>query len=328
MDCHDTSSDWTLLGVYKESLQFDDDTFFEQLFKHQGICLWGGDNNAYQFMQIVREYDFVNYECCYQVGGDSCNSDSSDSGSSDSGSKDIELDEAIYIGFKPLEGGDLDLAGYRDGNCTMELSSYSVDDYVNSSTGLSWSDTLLQWNYMMDAYKVCQPCRAYSKSYNVQDSWRRNLVEYYDGQGSEEINGFNCYDDAGYRNCNQCFKFETHTDMEVASSDDLTLATKQGTILSIDVNGTSYGGRSTYTIYSTSSYGDNSSSTTYSTSSYGGSSSNTTYSKSDSDVNTYYSSMGAMALVVMVIGSILASYRHKRRVIITEDHTLDNELLS
>merc|ERR1712194_871241 len=174
------------------------------------------------------------------------------------------------------------------------------DDYVSSIAGVNWNNAFAQWNYMMDAYKICQPCRAYSKSYNVQDDddWGRNLVEYQDGQGNEEANGFNCYDDAGYRNCNQCFKFETHTDMEVASSDDLTLATKQGTILSINVNGTSYGA----------------------------SSSSTTYSTYNSNVNMYYSSIGA---TVMVIGSILASYRYNRRVITTEgDHTLDNELLS
>lgn len=40
MDCHDpytdyTDSSWELLGVYKESVSFDNDNFFEQLFKHQ-----------------------------------------------------------------------------------------------------------------------------------------------------------------------------------------------------------------------------------------------------------------------------------------------------
>merc|ERR1712113_738731 len=102
----------------------------------------------------------------------------------------------------------------------------------------------------MDAYKTCQPCRAYSKYYNVQDDWERNrrhLVEYDDGRGDEEVNGFNCYDDAGFRNCNQCFKFETHTDMEEASEEDLTLATTQGTIVEIEVDGVSYGGSITDT---------------------------------------------------------------------------------
>ena len=84
--------------------------------------------------------------------------------------------------------------------------------------------------------------------------------------------------------------------MEEASSDDLTLATKQGTILSIDVNGTSYGGP--YTTY-------------------------------EATADVYYSSMGSVGLAVVVIGGLMARYRCKRRIITTEgDQVLDNELLS
>jgi hypothetical protein len=50
-----------------------------------------------------------------------------------------------------------------------------------------------------------------------------------------------CYDDAGYQNCNQCYKFQSQTDMESASSSDLELATAQGTILGIVVDGIAYG---------------------------------------------------------------------------------------
>ena len=213
MDCHvtnTTESTWTLVGVYKESLevsksiwkssksaiptsvhpkltylhlhllffivQFDNDTFFEQLFKHQGVCLWGGDNSNYQFMQTMREDDMANFDGgCYKV------------------------ESGIYIGTKPVEGGDLELAIYSDTYCMTEISSYSVDDYISSSTGKSWTNAFSKWNSMMDAYKICQPCRAYSKYYNTQDDWHRKLVEYEDGQGNEEANGFNCYDDAGYR---------------------------------------------------------------------------------------------------------------------------------
>jgi len=160
------------------NFQFDNDTFFEQLFKHQGVCLWGGDNSNYQFMQTMREDDLANYGSCYYV------------------------ESGIYIGFKPAEGGDLELAVYSDTYCMTELSSYSVDDYISSSTGKSWSNAFSKWNSMMDAYKICQPCRAYSKYSNTQDDWKdrkRFLVENEDGQGDEEMNGFNCYDDAGYR---------------------------------------------------------------------------------------------------------------------------------
>jgi hypothetical protein len=48
MDCHDPwSTSWELIGVYKESVDFGNDMFFEQLFKHQGYCLWDGDKESF-----------------------------------------------------------------------------------------------------------------------------------------------------------------------------------------------------------------------------------------------------------------------------------------
>ena len=44
MDCHDPwTNNWQLLGIYKETVDFGNDMFYEQLFKHQGYCLWDGD---------------------------------------------------------------------------------------------------------------------------------------------------------------------------------------------------------------------------------------------------------------------------------------------
>ena len=43
------------------------------------------------------------------------------------------------------------------------------------------------------------------------------------------------------RSCNQCYKFETHTDMVVASAADLATASAQGTILLIKYGGAWYG---------------------------------------------------------------------------------------
>jgi len=208
--------------------------FFEQLFKHQGVCLWGGDNDDYQFMQGMRE-ELTTYESCYKVRS------------------------SIFIGPKPVQGGDLELAVYSDSYCKKERSSYSASSYVTSGSDYKLSGAFSKWNSMMEAYKVCQPCRAYSKYSNYQDEWERRLYEENDGQGAEENNGFNCYDDAGYRNCNQCFKFETHTDMEEASYDDLDLATKQGTIVSINIYGTTYGGsKSSSNAYHSSNNGGSS----------------------------------------------------------------------
>jgi hypothetical protein len=39
----------------------------------------------------------------------------------------------------------------------------------------------------------------------------------------------------------KCYKFETKTDLEAASTEDLVRASKQGTILEINVNGKMYG---------------------------------------------------------------------------------------
>lgn len=78
MDCHDTSSStWKLIGIYKASLEFDNDTFFEQLFKHQGFCLWT-DSSDYEFMQTMREE--IDASC-------------------------QKYSSSIYIGAKPMKGG-------------------------------------------------------------------------------------------------------------------------------------------------------------------------------------------------------------------------------
>ena len=91
--------------------------------------------------------------------------------------------------------------------------------------------------------------------------------------------------------------------MEEASEDDLTLATSQGTILSIEVDGVTYGGT-------------------------------TSYETEDSDMEMHQESMGAAALLILLgglfSGLLAKKYRNKRRVIISGDEqpALDNELLS
>jgi len=57
MDCHDPSTHWKLVGVFKESVDFGNDNFFEQLYKHEGYCVWNGDKGSsdYEFMQNMRE---------------------------------------------------------------------------------------------------------------------------------------------------------------------------------------------------------------------------------------------------------------------------------
>ena len=103
----------------------------------------------------------------------------------------------------PLESyspGKMTLGVYKDSSCQKQ-ASYSFSDYQSKVSGsvLASDDAFDKWNEMMSSYKICQPCRAYNKEYTYQYEWRRNLAEENDGQGAEESNGYNCYDDAGYR---------------------------------------------------------------------------------------------------------------------------------
>ena len=100
----------------------------------------------------------------------------------------------------------MNLGLYSDKYCTKETGkSFSDFQKYDGSyyTALGTSGAMSKWNNMMDSYKICQPCRAYNTEYTYDKSWsqpdHRKLSEANDGQGAEETNGFNCYDDAGYR---------------------------------------------------------------------------------------------------------------------------------
>mmetsp|Transcript_45298 Transcript_45298/g.95031 ORF Transcript_45298/g.95031 Transcript_45298/m.95031 type:complete len:471 (-) Transcript_45298:235-1647(-) len=248
MDCHNpNSSTWKLLGVYKETVSFDDDNFYEQLFKHQGYCLWDGDKDGYDYdsqdndaWESGSTYGFM--QAMRKELPEGCTETS------------VFSDGTYYIDMKPQSKGDMTLGVYKDSGCTEE-SKYTYEDYQSyassSLTASGASGAFDTWNSGMDAYKICQPCRAYNKEETeVDENWkwdrrrrhgRRQLGEENDGQGDEEKNGYNCYDDAGYQNCNQCYKFETHTDMQQASGADLQAASSQGTILRIQYDGVWYG---------------------------------------------------------------------------------------
>lgn len=309
MDCHDPSTEWQLVGVYKESVEFDNDTWFEQLFKHQGYCVWDGDkenyddvyNSNYQFMQAMRE-ELPNG--CTEI-------------------EDIQTynGKSYYVGIKPQSEGQMTLGVYTDSSCQSE-SGYSFSDYQKLVSGDSvastYSGAFDRWNELMTTYKVCQPCRAYNRQKTYESS--RKLAEENDGQGEEEQWGYNCYDDADYRkyvfflrlmnfidwhithgffdsiiSCNQCFKFETHTDMEVASSSDLATASKQGTIMAIlYTDGTWYGSGTI------------------------GSNGEESYASSSSSYSTSYSSVGAAAVLLgaMALGLRKAFGGRRRRIAI------------
>jgi len=255
LDCHESNTKLELVGVFKETYGLYD--FTEQLFKHQGYCLWDEDKNSdgeshhsgdgsndddtsdYQFMKNLAES---------WVSGCTKLEDVTDASGN-----------ALYYDTKPLPSGGMTYGVYTDSSCTIESTltwssvlSASGNNNGDSNDGndMMSIDSLDRWNDLFDDFKICQPCRAYNRvktsdgsSHNSRES-EDSSSDYEDGddgEGGKDRWGFNCYDDAGYQNCNMCYKFQTQTDMEPASSDDLERATAQGTILGVRVDGTHYG---------------------------------------------------------------------------------------
>lgn len=106
MDCHEPNTHFKLVGVFKETDGMED--WAEQLFKHEGICLWN-DEDRYEFMQKYREI-WPNY--CYQL------SLSGDDGGT------------LYLHMKPEAWGNFSYGIYSDEDCSQESEYVSFSDYV------------------------------------------------------------------------------------------------------------------------------------------------------------------------------------------------------
>ena len=239
MDCHlSNTTTWKLMGVFKEASYFGNDAFFEQLFKHEGVCVWN-DDSVYEFMSEARSDAWT--QGCVSTGikGNSYFFDSSSSSSSSSSGSNY-----LYIDLKPTWNGNMTYGLYTDQYCKKEYEGLDVDvDKVAKNMGLLYGNTLTKWNDALEIFKVCQPCRAYNLENNFDmgyDSGRRldGDYSYYD-----DVNEgfFQCRDDAGYTNVNQCMKFRTHAELEVATWEDLVTATNQGGILQVQVGDTIFG---------------------------------------------------------------------------------------
>lgn len=203
MDCHEPHSHFKLIGVYKETDGLED--WAEQLFKHHGYCQW--DEDTYSFMQNYRERWPTTCTQLYRSDSEG---------------------NTLYMGLKPLPEGNITIGVYYNDQCTQQ-STLSWSDYImlyynyyyygNSAAGAkvaaTWESAIQTYNEGMDVYKICQPCRAYNLNKNGdgdsegshdRDEGRDLRLlggDENDGEGEEEPWGYNCYDDAGYTNCNQ-----------------------------------------------------------------------------------------------------------------------------
>jgi len=228
MDCHLDSTHFSLLGFFKHK-SYDD--WLEQLFKHEGICVW--NDEEYAFMKNARE-----------VWPQGC---------VDSYTTTDDGDE-IYYDIKPVRGGDIEVGLYTDTQCIKDYTPYGNNDPITVENVLGnfflnadgsgdednyydfSSDTLEQsmerWDSAFAKFRICQPCVAYDLQ-NVDGS------EYSDDDGGGDGDGdmFDCYDDADYTNVNQCMKFMAKTTMNTATFRDMSLGRYQGTLTATQMNG-------------------------------------------------------------------------------------------
>ena len=210
------------MGIYKEAVWYGGDAFFEQLFKHEGVCIWN-DDDVYDFMDESRSTWTAG---CLQTGYTD------------------EYGDYIYIDLKPGFNAYMRYALYIDEICKQEYAGTKLNvDTVASSMGLLYGNYLSKWNKYLQTFTVCQPC----KTYNLQVTWARKYG-YNDDDGDgyaydDDPNEgyFRCDDDAGYRNVNQCMKFRSHANLEVATWEDMAIATEQGGIIEIKVGKTYFG---------------------------------------------------------------------------------------
>mmetsp|Transcript_18526 Transcript_18526/g.26165 ORF Transcript_18526/g.26165 Transcript_18526/m.26165 type:complete len:556 (+) Transcript_18526:113-1780(+) len=241
MDCHEEDTQFELLGLFKHA---DYDEWFDQLFKHTGYCVW--DSNAYEFMQAA--------------------SRNIPRGCRDTGSTDT-LGNTLYYALKPLSDGGMTIGIYKDTKCVEEYGGWSSLDSVLGGNILSQashdsgdddatpyyaeyslSQALDEWTKHFDVWKVCHPCVAANLG-NVgwnadDDASKGDRYEGYfddgyfdDGYNGNDQDDFDCNDDAGYTNVNQCMKFMAKTNLMTATFQDYTLGTQQGSLEELHLSG-------------------------------------------------------------------------------------------
>lgn len=310
MDCHlSNTTTWTLMGVYKEAAFYGNDAFFEQLFKHLGVCVWN-DDDLYDFISESRQGSWP--EGCVQTQS---------VGRDEYGKRNY-----LYLDLKPTLNGNMSYGLYTDNICKTEYRGGQVSvDNVAKNMGLLYGSYMDTWNEALEAFKVCQSCMAYNLTATFQSYGWKNYQKYgnnynnnnnnngNNNNGNNNNNGYNgnnndgyfsnsggsnydavtssssssnngvanyekydyneanndqwwkwwgnrrlgdgdydptddpnegyfqCDDAAGWTNVNQCMKFRSHAELEVASWEDLVIATEQGGILEINVSGTIFG---------------------------------------------------------------------------------------
>ena len=197
MDCHLEDTEFKLMGFFKHA---DYQDWMEQLFKHEGVCVWTED-----------EYDFMNRMDDFVPEGCQLTEYADDDGA------------YLYYALRPMPDGDIDIGLYKDYLCSQlyegEVDVYDLLDdgeYGGSGSGDKYTlnETVAYFNSAFSIFKICQPCIAYDLE-----------------------NDFECDDEAGYTNVNQCMKFSSKCERGTASMNDILLASEQKTTVNLKLMG-------------------------------------------------------------------------------------------
>ena len=215
LDCHNPSTEWVLLGVYRQEFY----QFIEQISKH----LWAIDE--YEYVVALAGLAYMTDDDCFNVGN------------ANDGS-------AIYAGVAPQEYGKFEMALYTDEYCLypnenlgMTFDDFGLTSDVNyggsqdgdDQGGSSYADewwqdtqeyTLTQLNDVYESFKYCTSCidyPTYQDGYLIGD----------EGTDDDDL-------------INQCWKFYSH-DSFPCEADCVALGHSQGTILSVVLGDKIYG---------------------------------------------------------------------------------------
>ena len=195
-----------MLGFFKHR---NADDWMEQLFKHEGMCVWSDEE--YAFMKNARK--------------------AWPGGCVNTGQQDAKSN-TLYYNIKPMQNGRMGVGLYTNVYCLKEYPA-DIDEIENivgnifqgagsggsgDNADYDFSMDILEesmdrWNSAFDVWHTCHPCVAYDlentggDKYTQDNCYDDDYYANYDRRlGGEQCPAgdvFECYDDAGYTNVNQ-----------------------------------------------------------------------------------------------------------------------------
>lgn len=172
-----------MAGFFKHR-NYDD--WMEQLFKHEGMCVWSEEE--YAFMKNARK-----------AWPNGC----SDTGTTVDGSDGYSAN--LYYNIKPLRNGRIAVGLYTDEQCVKEYPADS--DYVESIVGNvflnanshnsndnadydfssdSLSESMDRWDSAFDVWHMCHPCVAHDLENTGGNKYTDDDDGYYNDDGGAD----------------------------------------------------------------------------------------------------------------------------------------------